>query len=231
MFCPNCGIKNDDSAKYCAACGEKLENDDLSKKSDALKKESSPLPQIEELKFTVKKNRKKVKIAPLVLIIILIVGILALPKLIISNATEKTLVDSFIKAELSGDVETIIGIMFPEEVLDEILKEEDMDRSTFVERLDDVFQSAKDTIDQTLGSDWTYSYEIQNIKNLSSEEVKEREENYAELCDLNISEAKTVEIEITVKGEETETSKTLSVGLMKVDKKWYVDFASLEDLI
>ena len=66
---------------------------------------------------------------------------------------------------------------------------------------------------------------------MSSEEVKEREENYAELCDLNISEAKTVEIEITVKGEETETSKTLSVGLMKVDKKWYVDFASLEDLI
>ena len=69
------------------------------------------------------------------------------------------------------------------------------------------------------------------MEDMSEEDIKEKEELYSEICDLDITKGKTASVEIAVKGKETETSKVLDIGIIKVKGKWYLDITSLENLL
>ena len=100
--------------------------------------------------------------------------------------------------------------------------------------MDDAWKTAMQTVTDTLGENWSYSYDIQKIEDVSEDDIKEKEDLYSEIsCDLDITKAKTVSVEITMKGKDTESSRVLDIDLIKVKGKgkWYLDLTGLESLL
>ena len=47
---------------------------------------------------------------------------------------------------------------------------------------------------------------------------------------MKVSAAKSVEVELTVTSDETESSNSLDVSLIKVGRSWYLDAMSMGNL-
>lgn len=244
MFCTKCGAKNDDSAKFCVECGNPLEHIEPRMKGTFAKGTDEAIPSFtpsepnrEIPAFSGKtpgtyrnQERRKVNIIPVIVVLLLVAAISFVGKSIFSSGGEKKLIKNFVKAEMTGDVKTILN-MIPDDVLDGVSQKMGMDLTDLTDEMNDELESAMKTINDTLGEGWSYSYDIQKMEDMSEEDIKEKEELYSEICDLDITKGKTASVEIAVKGKETETSKVLDIGIIKVKGKWYLDLTSLESLL
>lgn len=244
MFCTKCGAKNDDNAKFCVECGSPLEHVVSSAESGfskgtggtvhsftpAVSSREIPPFKMETTQAYRKQEHRKVNIIPVIITLVLVAAILFVGKSIFSSGGEKKLIKNFVKAEMAGDAKTILN-MIPDDVLDGLSKETGMDLTELTDEMNDEVESAMKTINDTLGEGWSYSYDIQKMEDMSEEDIKEKEELYSEICDLDITKGKTASVEIAVKGKETETSKVLDIGIIKVKGKWYLDITSLENLL
>ena len=56
-----------------------------------------------------------------------------------------------------------------------------------------------------------------------------KESNYEDI-NVKVSAAKTVEVEFTLKGDETEVSNSLEISVIKVDRSWYLDLYTMGNL-
>lgn len=221
MYCTNCGTKNDDNARFCVECGEKLENYIPGK---------SIIPA--ERIVSAEKGGIRKNIFPIVVLVILAVAVIAFPKLIISGHVEEKIIKEFIEAEMTGDAEKITDIV-PEEILEAAKTQGGMSREEFTEELQEQLDSVYDNLESTYGTDWKYSCKITSIDKVTQEELEELENTYSEEfeTELDIAAAKTAKVEIAVKGDKIDNSVSLDVGLIKVKNKWYIDFASLMYLL
>ena len=73
-----------------------------------------------------------------------------------------------------------------------------------------------------MGDNWDYSYTISNETDLNGAELDQIKDSYSAM-DVNVSAAKTVDIKVTVSGDDLETSESMSIPLIKVGKSWYLD--------
>ena len=48
--------------------------------------------------------------------------------------------------------------------------------------------------------------------------------------DVKVSAAKTVEVEVNIHSDETETSNSMDISLIKVGRSWYIDINSMYNL-
>ena len=86
-------------------------------------------------------------------------------------------------------------------------------------------QEIQDSLDSALGvlgDNWDYSYTISNETDLNGAELDQIKDSYSAM-DVNVSAAKTVDIKVTVSGDDLETSESMSIPLIKVGKSWYLD--------
>ena len=219
MYCTKCGAKNEDDAKYCEQCGAKLQNTVDNIKPAVLPDKHVPKKE--------KRGHTNIKIAPIIILIILLILVLMFPRLILSGQTEKKIVKEFVEAEMK------IVEFLPEEILNAIETEGGMSKAEFTEALHDNLDSAMNTIKNTLGEDWKYSYNIKRIKSVSKEELEELKEKYRDETelDLDISEAKTAEIDLTAGDGETESSSVMDINIIKIKNKWYLDFLSMAETL
>ena len=223
MYCTKCGAKNEDDAKYCEQCGAKLQNTVDNIKPAVLPDKHVPKKE--------KRGHTNIKIAPIIIFILLIL-VLMFPRLILSGQTEKKIVKEFVEAEMTCDADKIVEFL-PEEILNAIETEGGMSKAEFTEALHDNLDSAMNTIKNTLGEDWKYSYNIKRIKSVSKEELEELKEKYRDETelDLDISEAKTAEIDLTAGDGETESSSVMDINIIKIKNKWYLDFLSMAETL
>lgn len=228
MYCTNCGAKNEDGAKFCVKCGEKLNNSSLGRKIEVTEK----TPYFEQAVGKKSKEvHKKIKIIPVVILLILVVAVVIFPKFIMSGQAEKKIIKEFMEAEMTGDAEKIIDIL-PEEILEIAKTEGGMSRNELAEEMRKQFDSVIGTLESTYGEDWKYSYKINSIKKLSQEDMEDIKDMYSDDLEmkLDISEAKTAKVEVNVRGDNLDNTLTLDVNLLKIKNKWYLDFASLAAL-
>lgn len=244
MFCTNCGAKNDDNAKFCTECGNSLRDDETGTKEVFLKGAGNAVPPFTSPVSngnptfggkTPQMNRgrehRKINIVPIIAVLLLFAAVLFGGKTILSNGGEKKLIKDFVKAEMTGDMKIILN-MLPDDVLDAAAEELGMDSSKLTDQMDDAWKTAMQTVTDTFGENWSYSYDIQKIEDVSEDDIKEKEDLYSEIsCDLDITKAKTVSVEITMKGKDTESSRVLDIDLIKVKGKWYLDLTGLESLL
>ena len=108
-----------------------------------------------------------------------------------------------------------------------------MSKAEFTEALQDNLDSAMNTLKNTLGEEWEYSYDIKRIKSVSKEKLEELKEKYRDETELNldISEAKTAEIDLTAGDGETESNSVLDISIIKIKNKWYLDFLSMAETL
>lgn len=228
MYCTRCGTENEDDAKFCEQCGEKFQNTVDNVIPAVLPNEyvDKYIPEKEERGYA------NIKIIPIIILIILTVLVLMFPKLILSGQAEKRVVKEFVEAEMTCDADKIVEFL-PEEILNAIETEGGMSKAEFTEALQDNLDSAMNTLKNTLGEEWEYSYDIKRIKSVSKEELEELKEKYRDETELNldISEAKTAEIDLTAGDGETESNSVLDISIIKIKNKWYLDFLSMAETL
>lgn len=200
MLCKKCGTENPDGAKYCSKCGKALNE-----------------------KSTAKKNREK----GIVLALCVIVAVVLLVYTLGGRSYKKT-IDTFVMSQFAVDAQSIVELL-PEKVLDKELEETGYSKTELVEETNDFLKKQVDYIDQYLGDDWKLSYKMTNVEDVTGDDLNDLKSNYEDI-NVKVSAAKTVEVEFTLKGDETEISNSLEVSVIKVDRSWYLDLYTMGDL-
>lgn len=200
MLCKKCGTENPDGAKYCSKCGKALNE-----------------------KSTAKKNREK----GIVLALCVIVAVVLLVYTLGGRSYKKT-IDTFVTSQFAVDAQSIVELL-PEKVLDKELEETGYSKIELVEETNDSLKKQVDYIDQYLGDDWKLSYKMTNVEDVTGDDLNDLKSNYEDI-NVKVSAAKTVEVEFTLKGDETEISNSLEVSVIKVDRSWYLDLYTMGNL-
>lgn len=200
MLCKKCGTENPDGAKYCSKCGKALNE-----------------------KSTAKKNREK----GIVLALCVIVAVVLLVYTLGGRSYKKT-IDTFVTSQFAVDAQSIVELL-PEKVLDKELEETGYSKTELVEETNDSLKKQVDYIDQYLGDDWKLSYKMTNVEDVTGDDLNDLKSNYED-TNVKVSAAKTVEVEFTLKGDETEISNSLEVSVIKVDRSWYLDLYTMGNL-
>ena len=200
MLCKKCGTENPDGAKYCSKCGKALNE-----------------------KSTAKKNREK----GIVLALCVIVAVVLLVYTLGGRSYKKT-IDTFVTSQFAVDAQSIVELL-PEKVLDKALEETGYSKTELVEETKDSLKKQVDYIDQYLGDDWKLSYKMTNVEDVTGDDLNDLKSNYEDI-NVKVSAAKTVEVEFTLKGDETEISNSLEVSVIKVDRSWYLDLYTMGNL-
>ena len=200
MLCKKCGTENPDGAKYCGKCGKALNE-----------------------KSTAKKNREK----GIVLALCVIVAVVLLVYTLGGRSYKKT-IDTFVTSQFAVDAQSIVELL-PEKVLDKELEETGYSKTELVEETNDSLKKQVDYIDQYLGDDWKLSYKMTNVEDVTGDDLNDLKSNYEDI-NVKVSAAKTVEVEFTLKGDETEISNSLEVSVIKVDRSWYLDLYTMGNL-
>ena len=200
MLCKKCGTENPDGAKYCSKCGKALNE-----------------------KSTAKKNREK----GIVLALCVIVAVVLLVYTLGGRSYKKTIY-TFVTSQFAVDAQSIVELL-PEKVLDKELEETGYSKTELVEETNDSLKKQVDYIDQYLGDDWKLSYKMTNVEDVTGDDLNDLKSNYEDI-NVKVSAAKTVEVEFTLKGDETEISNSLEVSVIKVDRSWYLDLYTMGNL-
>ena len=200
MLCKKCGTENPDGAKYCSKCGKALNE-----------------------KSTAKKNREK----GIVLALCVIVAVVLLVYTLGGRSYKKT-IDTFVTSQFAVDAQSIVELL-PEKVLDKELEETGYSKTELVEETNDSLKKQVDYIDQYLGDDWKLSYKMTNVEDVTGDDLNDLKSTYEDI-NVKVSAAKTVEVEFTLKGDETEISNSLEVSVIKVDRSWYLDLYTMGNL-
>lgn len=227
MFCTECGAKNEDNAKFCVECGAKLGNSNVRIKIPTPSETDSGMN-----KKVIRKPLKKINVIPIIILLILAVAVVTFPRLILSGQSEKKLIKEFIKAEMTADGEKVIEIL-PDEIVEAAETQGGMTKNEFIKAVQEQLNSAMNTVVNTYGEEWKYSYEIKSIKKASQEDIEEWKNTYKDgfEMDVDISEGKICEVEINFNGNEIRNTSNIELNLVKIRGKWYIDFASLAALV
>lgn len=172
MFCTECGAKNEDSAKFCVECGAKLGNSNVRIKIPTPSETDSGMN-----KKVIRNPRKKINVIPIIILLILAVAVVTFPRLILSGQSEKKLIKEFIKAEMTADGEKVIEIL-PDEIVEAAETQGGMTKNEFIKAVQEQLNSAMNTVVNTYGEEWKYSYEIKSIKKASQEDIEEWKNTY-----------------------------------------------------
>lgn len=217
MFCGKCGAQNADNAEFCAQCGEKLKKITPT----ATETETISVPNQND------KNRKVGMIA----VAVAIVAVIIICVTLFGGRGYKSTVKKFIDAMNDADAEAMVELM-PEGVVDYALEQSGYysdDLDYLIEVLDESLEDTMDSLDSYLGEDWEISYEILDTDNIKGDDLDTLKDEYEEF-DVKVSAAKDVEIKLTVKADETESSNSINLTLIKVGRSWYLEVMSMEDL-
>lgn len=215
MFCGKCGNKNADDTMFCAYCGAKLEGTQATTSSTSAAADTND------------KNRKVGIIAVGVVAVVaigLIIGLLG-------GRSYKATVEKYVDATFDGDARAIFKLI-PNKMIDYALEKDGYDKDDLEEFIEDAnkgLQDQLDPIERYLGKGWTVSHEILNVKDVTDGDWEDLKENYKEM-DIKISAAKTVEVKITVKAGETESSNSMNISVIKVGRSWYLDLERMRSI-
>ena len=215
MFCGKCGAKNADNVEFCTNCGAKLSKGTVPKTTAAAVTNQDD------------KNRKVGMIA---------VGIAAVAVVIFciflfGGRSYKATIEKFVDAQFDANAEAIFDLM-PAKMIDYALEQDGYDADDLDDLIDDAnedLQDQLDSLDRYLGEGWKVTYEIVDEEDVKGDDLDDIKDAYED-ADVKVSAAKNVEIELTVTADETESSNSLDVSVIKVGRSWYLDVMSMGNL-
>lgn len=168
---------------------------------------------------------RKIGIIAVGVVVIVVIGILI--ALFKGRGYEAT-VEKFIDAQFDADMEAIMDLI-PEEVVDKALEEEGYDSKEvdkFVKEANEELQEAVGYLKIYLGDKFNVSSEILGDKDITGDDLDEIKEDYAKIG-VKVSDAKEVNVKITVKAGELEEDKSTEISVIKVGRSWYLDVQNM----
>ncbi len=210
MFCPKCGNQLADNSVVCPICGEQFSTG------------------------IVKNKNRAIGIAAVVIaVVLLFVGVTS----VFGGRSREDVVDVlFDSMLLNADAKAFIEL-FPEELVNAELKENDMTRKEAINELQDELEDVAYYIGYYI-DDYTFTYEIVDTYDMDKETVKDLSDDCKEEWGFKVSDAKIVTVEFTVEatvlGSTEKESYDMDITMIKTGRSWYlwvVDGDSFDDLI
>ena len=159
-------------------------------------------------------RNRKVQIAAVAIAIIVELGIIVF---LLSGRSYEETANQFVDAVFNADAKAISKLVPAGDVA-----EEEYDK--IVEELEEYLQSqVVDAIESYVGEDWKVTHRVLSVENLSFEELKELRELYKNTCDIRVSDAKIVEMELKTNAKDYDNSEIVYIHLIKVGSSWYID--------
>ena len=219
MYCGKCGTQNPDGATFCSNCGASLSQASNSK----------PVPisgsAVRSSTGTAATFAKKTNPLPLLIGAgVVIVLVIILVATFTGGRGYKKTIDQMLSASFSADMDKVIDLV-PSKVYKNALESNGYTQEELDYLVTQAEQEIQDSLDSALGvlgDNWDYSYTISNETDLNGAELDQIKDSYSAM-DVNVSAAKTVDIKVTVSGDDLETSESMSIPLIKVGKSWYLD--------
>ena len=155
----------------------------------------------------------------LIAIVAAAVVVVILAIILFGGRSAKAATKKCVKAFFTGN-EKSMARLYHRKYLNELLDIADLDK----DELDELFNLDyyMDEFEDEYGDDWEYSYEIEEIDDVSSKELKEIVKSAKKEYDIKVTAAKEAEVEVKIKGEEGKDKLTFYVHLIKSGGSWYV---------
>ena len=220
MFCGKCGAKNDDSAVFCAECGNRFQAAaPVAPAAPAANPAPAAAPVATGSKpgFTLNNRNIGIIAVAAVAVIALLISCL----FIFGGRSYKDVVRDYFKATEKADAKLMMELL-PDDLIKYVMKEEDMTKKEMTEDLQDSLDMIHRYYDEV-----KISYEITDTEDFDKDELKEIKEMYEEI-DVKVKDAMIVEVEVTMELDGDERTTTQELTLIKVGGSWYLD---IEDVM
>ena len=218
MFCGNCGAQNEDNAVFCAGCGANL-------KADAPAENAAP---VENAAAGADKNKK---VGIIAVAGVAAVAVIALIVLIASLAGgkgyEKTAV-KYYKAVFDADAEAVFDLV-PKKVINYMKEEMDIDNDDYKEMIEEATEELEDafeTLEDRYGKKPKIEIEVEDADDFDEDDLEDLQDAYEDM-DVKVSDAKYVDVEVSVKGEDGKERNDFTLTVIKVGGSWYIETSSL----
>lgn len=204
MFCGKCGAKNNEGAVFCYKCGKPL-NDEQEVKNEAAHAKTN------------NRNRN----VGIISVAAIVAAVLVVIFYLFGGRSYKTTVKKYLEASKNGDVKTILKLI-PEDLIEKLQEEKGLNKNELVSEMQENMQEEMDTLNNELGDDWKFTYDIQKVKDVSDKNLKEIKKDYKE-CDVDVTAAKNIEVKCKVKWKDNENTNTANISVIKIGRNWYID--------
>ena len=220
MFCGKCGAKNDDSAVFCAECGNRIQAAaPVAPAAPAANPAPAAAPVATGSKPGFTLNNRNIGI--IAVAAVAVIALLISCFFIFGGRSYKDVVRDYFKATEKADAKLMMELL-PDDLIKYVMKEEDMTKKEMTEDLQDSLDMIHRYYDEV-----KISYEITDTEDFDKDELKEIKEMY-EAIDVKVKDAMIVEVEVTMELDGDERTTTQELTLIKVGGSWYLD---IEDVM
>ena len=205
MYCGKCGTQNDDSAKFCANCGESLHSGSTPK---APKKNSH-------------------RIIGIIAVALAAVTVLLLGMSLFGGRSAEDTCEQLLEA--LNDLDMVqVHALFPEPVQKLLVAGADASEEEYEQLLIEKNNSLRVQL-SSLGSSIEWS--LGNPKDVSADRLLELKNQYMEDMGISISGAKSVTVTLYASVLGFTQSQNSEAVLIQYKGSWYVDYYSVGDLL
>ena len=212
MFCGKCGAKNNDSAVFCAECGNRIAAAQPAAPAAPATTEAPATATGSKPGFTLNNRNIGIIAVAAVAALALIIGCF----FIFGGRSYKDVVKDYFKATEKADAKLMMELL-PDDLIKYVMKEEDMTRKEMVEDLQDSLDMIHRYYD-----DVKISYEITDTDDFDKDDLEDIKEDYKEIG-VKVKDAMVVEVEVTMELDGNERTTTQELTLIKVGGSWYLD--------
>lgn len=143
-----------------------------------------------------------------------------------SGKTPESVAEKYMKAALDADFEKIMDLVH-KDVINNGMEAEDMDEDDLQELIDEHNSDLDDVLAELEEEDVKLSYEVMEAEELSEDVLEGGKEYYQDEYDVEITDAKRVEVEITIEADGDAETETLDIYVVKIGGSWYLDIDSV----
>lgn len=237
MYCPNCGTQNGAGSRFCGKCGAPLASADNVYQQPAAPVQQPAAPAKQPAAPAYAANPRPARpaasgglsgkakligaVAALVVVVLLGCWIFG----VFGGGGYEDVVDDFMDSVFDGDAEGIVDCL-PDEVIRMIAEDEGVTKRELIEEM-------QDGLDEVFGympSGVKFSHKIVYTEDVRGENLEYVKELYSEIG-AKVTDAKIVEVEMTVSAMGMTESTEVELGVVKIGGSWYIDVESMEDML
>lgn len=234
MFCGNCGANNPDDASVCGSCGAVLTTEEvvsenlIEKLSDKIPDAiTDKIPDSIASKLPGGDKNKFVALGAIIgAAVVALALVIWIASMLLGGNGPKDVATKYIKASMSAKGGKTLMSLLPDEYVNRQLdnSSEYDTRAEAIRGLNDILEDNVEDAEDYYGK-YKVKAEIRKVEDWKNSKIKEYNKRLDDRdYDLQIKDGADVKLRVTINGKDDKDSKTVTVSVIKVGGKWYMDF-------